>query len=56
MSDMDSKRLGECYYHRPEFPINESGRVHENYYKKIQPRDAWILQKVVQSRESTEQQ
>jgi len=28
--------------------------VHENYYKKIQPRDAWVLQRAIQSEDSTE--
>jgi len=47
-SNGDAKR----FYERHGF--KEVG-IHENYYKKIQPRDAWILQKVVQSGERTEQ-
>lgn len=41
VSNMDGKR----FYERHGF--KEVG-VHENYYKKIQPRDAWILERMIE--------
>jgi ribosomal protein S18 acetylase RimI-like enzyme len=48
VSNGEAKR----FYERHGF---EEISVHENYYKKIQPRDAWVLQRAIQSTESTEE-
>lgn len=39
-----SNTAGKAFYERHGF--NETG-VHKDYYKKIQPRDAWILDKTL---------
>lgn len=57
MSGMDLRRLGELYYDNEVKPeaLNAWPSVHENYYKKIQPRDAWVLERAVQRLESTDE-
>lgn len=44
VSNEDAKR----FYERHGF--KEVG-VHENYYKKITPRDAWILERLIEHRD-----
>jgi ribosomal protein S18 acetylase RimI-like enzyme len=39
-----SNTAGRAFYERHGF--KEEG-LHKDYYKKIQPRDAWILEKVL---------
>jgi ribosomal protein S18 acetylase RimI-like enzyme len=48
ISNGEAKR----FYERHGF---EEIGVHENYYKKIQPRDAWVLERAVQRLESTDE-
>lgn len=39
-----SNEEGKRFYERHGFVV---GRVHADYYRKLQPRDAWVLEKTV---------
>jgi len=47
-----SNKAARQFYERHGF---KEVSIHENYYKKIEPRDAWVLQREIQHTETAEQ-